>query len=90
VIQVAQKLIAVAFVISPFIAAFLRDTLTPPAQIIGVASIVAGILKITAAVSLAVDGRSEEMQLSLLLIYIYTCVRVCVCACVRVCVCACV
>jgi hypothetical protein len=60
-IQVAQKLIALSFVTTPFIAIFLRETLTPPAQILGLASIVAGILKIIAAVILAVNGRSHEI-----------------------------
>jgi len=60
-IQVAQKLIALSFVTTPFIAIFLRETLTPPAQILGLTSIVAGILKIIAAVILAVNGRSHEI-----------------------------
>jgi hypothetical protein len=60
-IQVAQTLIALSFVTTPFIAIFLRETLTPPAQILGIASIVAGILKIIAAVILAVKGRSHEI-----------------------------
>jgi hypothetical protein len=60
-IQVAQILLALAYVTTPFIAIFLRETLTPPAQILGLAGIVVGILKIIAAVILAVKGRSHEI-----------------------------
>jgi hypothetical protein len=60
-IQVAQILLALSYVTAPFIAIFLRETLTPPAQILGLASIVAGILKTIAAVILVVSGRSHEI-----------------------------
>jgi hypothetical protein len=66
-IQVSQILIALSYVTTPFIAIFLRETLTPPAQILGLASIVAGILKIITAVILAVNGRSHELPSSHLL-----------------------
>ena len=60
-IQVAQILLALAYVTTPFTAIFLRETITPPAQILGLAGIVAGILKIIDSVILAVNGRSHEI-----------------------------
>jgi hypothetical protein len=63
-VQVAQKFFALSFVTTPIIAIFLHETLTPPAQILGLASTVAGILKIIAAAILAVNGRSHEIPAS--------------------------
>ena len=63
-IQSAQCLLALSYLTTPFIAIFLRETLNASAQILALAAIVAGILKIIAAVFLAVNGRSHELPSS--------------------------